>query len=159
MAHARLAPGGENSGKLVMKVKNEARAAAEQSGCPLVLVDGSPGIGCPVISSLSGAHYVLLVTEPTLSALHDLDRVVQLLAQFGLPAGCVLNKSDMNPGVAHQVRRFLEEHGIPVLAEIPYDERVLQAIRTGKTPTEYDAAFLPVFTELLSTLPLLEDTK
>ncbi|MCD4829077.1 MAG: ATP-binding protein [Candidatus Cloacimonetes bacterium] len=153
MIHARLTPGGENSGKLVARVKKDARAAAERDGCDIVLVDGSPGIGCPVISSLSGADYVALVTEPTQSALHDLGRVVELLERFHLRAGCVLNKSDIHPAVAMRVREFLADKDIPLLAEIPYDERVLEAIRLGKTPVEHaPQAFQPLFKNILDTL-------
>lgn len=141
MVHARLAIGADNSGKLVAKVKSEAKLVAEESGRPWVLVDGAPGIGCPVVSSLSGASFVVLVTEPTVSGLHDLIRVYQLVKKFGIPAGCIINKADLNPAVMVDLRRFLTDEGIIELAEIPYDERFTEAMTQGKTIVEWDASF------------------
>jgi MinD superfamily P-loop ATPase len=94
--HAELGPGAENSGKLVAKVKNNAKKYARENNLETVLVDGSPGIGCPVISSLSGANYVVLVTEPTVSGAHDLKRVVELVQKFKIKMGCIINKADVN---------------------------------------------------------------
>ncbi len=139
MVHARLRVGAGNSGKLVARVKNEARAVATRDGKSLVLVDGSPGVGCPVVSSLSGASLVVLVTEPTVSGLHDLRRVHELVRKFGLRCACVLNKADLNPEVRLQLLRFLEDRGITLLAEIPYDEQFTAAITHGRTAVEWDA--------------------
>jgi MinD superfamily P-loop ATPase len=139
MVHARLKIGADNSGKLVARVKNEARAQAERDGQKLVVVDGSPGIGCPVISSLSGASLAVLVTEPTVSALHDLRRVHELVEKFGIPCGCVINKADLNAVVHADLRRFLEEKDIVLLAEIPYDDQFTAAITQGRTVVEGDA--------------------
>ncbi len=138
MVHARLLPGGENSGKLVAHTKKIARKLAEEQYKPYVLVDGSPGIGCPVISSLSGADYVLLVTESTQSAFHDLKRVYELVHKFRIPAGCVINKHDLNPGLTSEIETYLVEMQIPLLARIAYDENVLEAVRHGRTINEYD---------------------
>jgi MinD superfamily P-loop ATPase len=112
MVHARLGIGAENSGKLVAQVKNEARRIAGEQGKNIILVDGSPGIGCPVISSLSGADFVVLVTEPTLSALHDLKRIYQLVKRFNIRAGCIINKADLNIQVASRIEYLLDEEEI-----------------------------------------------
>lgn len=140
MIHARLDIGADNSGKLVAKVKHEARAAAEQEDRKLVLVDGSPGIGCPVVSSLSGADLVVLVTEPTVAGLHDLKRVHELVERFGIPCGCIVNKCDLNADVLAHLRRFRTEAGIADLAELPYDEQFTAAVTAGRTIVEQDSA-------------------
>ncbi len=138
MVHARLHIGAENSGKLVARVKRDAKRLAEEQGKQAVLVDGSPGIGCPVVSSLTGASYVVLVTEPTVSGFHDLKRVYELVHTFRIPAGCIVNKADLNKSVAEQIGEFLEEHGIELLARIPYSERFTEAMTNGKTIVEFD---------------------
>ena len=142
MVHARLKAGAENSGKLVAKVKNEARRIAEKTGSELVLVDGSPGIGCPVVSSLSGADFVVLVTEPTVSGLHDLKRVYLLVKKFGIKAGCIINKYDLNSAKADEIKDFLEEENIVHIADLPYDEDFTKAMTEGKTITEYNESSL-----------------
>ncbi len=140
MVHARLKIGADNSGKLVAKVKNEARKAAEGLGKELVLVDGSPGVGCPVVSSLSGASLVVLVTEPTVSGIHDLKRVHELVRKFGIKAGCIINKADLNETVRRDLRGFLDRENITLLAEIPYDEAFTAAITGGRTIVEEDSS-------------------
>ncbi len=152
MVHARLAIGADNSGKLVAKVKNEAKQVAEERGLPWVLIDGAPGIGCPVVSSLSGAAFVVLVTEPTVSGLHDLRRVYKLVKRFGIQAGCIINKADLNPAVLVDLRRFLADEGIIELAEIPYDERFTEAMTQGKTIVEWDSSFEAILKECWSRL-------
>ena len=139
MVHAQLKIGADNSGKLVAKVKKMAREVAENEGKDWILVDGSPGIGCPVISSLSGASLAVLVTEPTVSGLHDLRRVHQLVKMFRIKSGCVINKADLNSDVRRDLHRFLVEESIPVLAEIPYNEQFTAAVTNGKTIVEWDA--------------------
>lgn len=136
MVHARLGIGADNSGKLVAKVKNEARELALEERAEYVIVDGSPGTGCPVISSLSGANFVVLVTEPSVSGLHDLKRVYELVKKFRIKAGCIINKADINPGQHQKIIHFLAEEGIPHLADFPYDERFTKAITEGKTIVE-----------------------
>ncbi len=138
MVHARLGIGADNSGKLVARVKNEAKQLAEKKARDLVLVDGSPGIGCPVVSSLSGADYVVLVTEPTVSGVHDLKRVYELVNKFGIKAGCIVNKGDLNPVVLADLKSFLSDNAIALLAEIPYNEKFTEAITNGKTIVEWD---------------------
>ncbi|MEA1878836.1 MAG: ATP-binding protein [Bacteroidota bacterium] len=136
MVHAKLNIGADNSGKLVAKVKNEAKQIAESQHKELILVDGSPGIGCPVVSSLSGASFVVLVTEPSVSGLHDLERVCQLIKNFNLPAGCIINKSDINPQISNEIMTFLNENDIALIAEFPYNEKFTAAITLGKTIME-----------------------
>jgi len=122
MVHARLGIGAENSGKLVARVKKEANRIAEETNKDFVLVDGSPGLGCPVVSSLSGANFVVLVTEPTVSGLHDLKRVYQLVEKFQIKAGCIINKSDLNHQVCGEIEDFLSKEGIVHISNLPFDE-------------------------------------
>lgn len=136
MVHARLGIGSENSGKLVAEVKKEARKISTKKNTDYIIVDGSPGIGCPVVSSLSGADFVLLVTEPTVSGLHDLRRVYKLVDKFGIKAGCIINKSDLNSDVAGQIEEFIKKEGIILIGSIPYDESFTKAMVEGKTVTE-----------------------
>ncbi len=138
MVHARLEPGGENSGKLVAKVKNEAVKLAHNQGKEYVVVDGSPGIGCPVVSSLSGASIVLLVTEPSISALNDMKRLCQLLDNFKISAACVINKSDLDNVSVSEIKEFLYEKSIPLVAEITYNKVFTDAMMNGKTIAEFD---------------------
>ena len=136
--HAKLGIGAENSGKLVAKVKNEAKRLAEENNKDYIIVDGSPGIGCPVVSSLSGANFVVLVTEPSLSGLHDLKRVYELVKKFNLKAGCIINKYDINTDVTNDIIRFLNDESIEHIANLPYDENFTKAMTFGKTIVEYD---------------------
>lgn len=128
MVHAALLPGEENSGKLVALVRNQARVLANQQGRDLILVDGAPGVGCPVISSVTGADHVLIVTEPTLSGLHDMDRALELVRGFRIPASVIVNKADINPEVADSIEKRAEESGAKVLGRIPYDSAVIRAM-------------------------------
>lgn len=138
MVHAELSIGSDNSGKLVAKVKNDAKTLAEKQNKIAVLVDGSPGVGCPVVSSLSGASFTVLVTEPTVSGLHDLIRVYELVKKFGIKTGCIINKADLNKNVSDSIKSFLKEADIVLLAEIPYNEKFTQAMTSGKTVVEDD---------------------
>lgn len=138
MVHARLGIGADNSGKLVAKVKNEAKRLAEKTNKDYIIVDGSPGIGCPVVSSLSGAAFVVLVTEPSVSGLHDLKRVYELVKKFNLKAGCIINKSDINEKVTQEIEAFLREENILHIVNIPYDEQFTRAMTNGQTIIESD---------------------
>lgn len=137
MAHARLVIGADNSGKLVAKVKREARALAEQHQREYILVDGSPGIGCPVISSLSGANLVIFVTEPSRSGLEDLKRVWELARRFDLKAACVINKADLNPRITVEINMFLQTQDISILAELPFNQGFTAAINQGVSLVEH----------------------
>ncbi|MBB3186508.1 ATP-binding protein [Microbacter margulisiae] len=136
MIHADLDIGAENSGKLVAKVKNEAKKIAFKQNAPYVIVDGSPGIGCPVQSSLTGASYVVLVTEPTVSGLHDLERVVEVVKRFKLKSGCIINKSDLNHAIYQQIIDFLVHKDIQLLTSIPFDPIFTNMMIKGKTVVE-----------------------
>ncbi len=148
MVHARLGIGAENSGKLVAQVKNEAKRIANETDKDIVLVDGSPGIGCPVVSSLSGSNFVVLVTEPTVSGLHDLKRVYQLVKKFNIKAGCIINKSDLNSQVSLEIEHFLREENIYHISNLPYDETFTKAMINGQTIIEYnDSNLVPILTD------------
>lgn len=137
MVHARLGIGADNSGKLVAKVKNEAKQIAKENNKNYIIIDGSPGIGCPVISSLSGAGFVVLVTEPTVAGLHDLKRVYKLVKQFNIETGCIINKSDLNLKVSNEIEGFLKEEDIIHISSLPYDETFTTAMTLGQTIVEY----------------------
>lgn len=127
LVHARLGVAEENSGKLVTLVRNKAKAIAEAQGSPYLIVDGSPGIGCPVIASITGADLVVIVTEPTVSGEHDLDRVAQLAKHFGIPAMVCINKADINPAVAERIRSRAAEWGLQDAGAVPYDKAITDA--------------------------------
>jgi len=134
--HAKLGIGADNSGKLVAHVKNIAKEIADEYERPYVLVDGSPGVGCRVVSSLSGANFVVLVTEPTVSGLHDLKRVYELVKKFHIKAGCIINKSDLNSDKTNEIMEFLKDENIVHLANLPYDENFTKAMTDCKTVVE-----------------------
>jgi len=138
MVHAKLGIGADNSGKLVAKVKDEAKKIAENNNKHFIVVDGSPGIGCPVVSSLSGANFVVLVTEPSVSGLHDLKRVYELVKKFKIKAGCIINKFDINKKVTEEIIEFLKEEDIVHISNLIYDESFTKAMTIGKTIVEYN---------------------
>jgi MinD superfamily P-loop ATPase len=138
MVYARLRPAEENSGKLVALVRKEARVQAERDGIELLLTDGPPGIGCPVIASLGNADLALVVTEPTPSGIHDLERVLTLCRHFRVPAMVCVNKFDLNPGLDDDIRAFCAQAQVAVTASIPFDESVTRAIQQGVPLVEYD---------------------
>jgi MinD superfamily P-loop ATPase len=139
MVHARLYPGAENSGKLVASVKSEAKALALAEKKSYIIIDGSPGIGCPVVSSLTGASYVVFVTEPTISGIHDLHRVYAVVRRFRIQSGCIINKWDLNEANTREIKSFLLDQKIDHLADIPYDIRFTQTMVQGKTIVEIDS--------------------
>lgn len=138
MVHARLGIGADNSGKLVAKVKNEAKQLAKELKKEFILIDGSPGIGCPVVSSLSGADFVVLVTEPSVSGIHDLKRVYELVKKFHIPAGCIINKSDLNLQKSQSILEYLKEKEIVHLGSYPYDESFTKSMTQGLTLMEWE---------------------
>lgn len=137
MVHAQLFPGEENSGRLVTLLRQEARRLAKESGTELILCDGAPGIGCPVISSLSGTDLAVVVTEPTPSGRHDLERVLQLCAYFRVPAGVIINKYDLNADQTEAIEAYCAEHGLALLARLPHDPAITKAMVQGLAITEY----------------------
>jgi MinD superfamily P-loop ATPase len=137
MVHARLGVAGQNSGKLVSIVRVNARRPAEERGLDLVIVDGSPGIGCPVIASIAGADLVLAVTEPTLSGLHDFQRVAELTRHFGIRTLVCVNKWDLNPKVCARIETDARERGLAVAGRVRYDRAVTEAQVLEKSVVEY----------------------
>jgi MinD superfamily P-loop ATPase len=138
MAHARLGIAEENSGKLVVLIRQEGKKLAEEKNLDLLLTDGPPGIGCPVIASLGGATAVLIVTEPTVSGRHDMQRVAELAAFFKVPAMVCVNKFDLNPDEARGIEDFAQKRQIRVMGRIPFDPVFTRAMVQGKTIFEYD---------------------
>ena len=147
MLHARLGIAEENSGKLVTLLRKEAKRVAEQRGFETILIDGSPGIGCPVISSLGGATLVAVVTEPTVSGIHDMDRILALARHFQIPAAVVVNKADLNPENADIIENKAKEENVCFLGRIPYDNAVTEAMVRGKTIVECDRSGASVAVE------------
>ncbi len=136
LASAELYPGEETSGKLVTLVKQKAYALVKDIKAERLLIDGSPGIGCPVIASVSGATAVILVTEPSLSGLHDLERILKVVRHFRIPAYLVINKFDLNEEVSAQIEGFARKEELPVLGRIPYDLAVPRMMIAGKSAVE-----------------------
>lgn len=136
--HAHLFAAQENSGKLVTLVKQQARLLALDTGAEFLLVDGPPGIGCPVISASAGADLALLVTEPTVSGVHDLERALSTVNHFGVPALVCINKYDVNPDRSREIADFCAERGIEVVGKIPFDTVVTEAMVRGLPVTAFD---------------------
>ncbi|MBU4376638.1 MAG: ATP-binding protein [Candidatus Omnitrophica bacterium] len=135
--HAKLGIAEENSGKLVAKIRQVAKEIAEKNAMDYVIVDGPPGIGCPVIASLAGADCALIVTEPTLSGLHDAERVIEVARHFKIPVKLVVNKYDLNPDMSDKIEYFCKENAIPVIGKIAFDKVVIESIVKGRTIVEY----------------------
>jgi len=138
MVHARLGIAEENSGKLVTLVRQEARKLAEEKKLGLILTDGPPGVGCPVIASIGGASAVLIVTEPTVSGKHDMERVAQLSAHFKIPAMICVNKFDLNLELTRDIENYAEKKGITCLGRIPFDPIFTKAMIQVQTVFEYN---------------------
>ncbi len=139
MVHASLGIGEENSGKLVSLVKKQSRELAEKRGASWILVDGPPGIGCPVIASMSGTDFVLLVTEPTMSGLHDLMRVADLADHFKVKSGVCINKWDLHPDYCKKIEKACNRRDIPIVGRIPFDTAVVLSIVQGQPVIKQDA--------------------
>jgi MinD superfamily P-loop ATPase len=135
--HAALRPAQENSGKLVTMVKQQARLLALDEGYELIVVDGPPGIGCPVISAAAGADLALIVAEPTAAGVHDMERVLQVTQHFGVPALVCVNKADLYPQGSAQIEAYCHAHGIEVIGHIPFDVSVTEAMVRGEPVTAY----------------------
>lgn len=135
--YAELFPGEENSGKLVTMVRTEAKEQAVRAGLSRILIDGPPGIGCPVISSITGTTLALVVTEPTASGIHDLERIVQLASHFQIPAAVIINKSDINQSCTASIEKYCNRKGISLLGRLPYDKTISEAQRQGKSIVEF----------------------
>lgn len=136
LVHAQLYPGEPNSGRLVMVLKQQARELAKAQGKGLILCDGAPGIGCPVISSLSGTNLAVAVTEPTPSGRHDLERVAELCSHFQITFAVIINKYDLNRDEADKIEAYCRVRGFPMLARLPHDPIVTRAMVQGLVVTE-----------------------
>jgi len=137
LVHGELRAGEETSGKLVTEIKEKAVDVAEREGEELIIIDGSPGTGCPVIASLADVDLALIVTEPTLSGLNDLKRVIQLSENFEIEPAVVINKYDLNEEMVENIESYARNNGIPVMGKIPYDSNVTRAMVQGKSVVEY----------------------
>ncbi len=137
MVYGRLAPGEENSGRLVNLVREKAKEVAKDSGFDTIIIDGPPGIGCPVISSVTGVDYVVIVTEPTISGLHDLMRTLQVIDHFNLKKGVIINKCDLNNRMTDEISLYCQERGVKILATLPFDESVVNAMVNLQSVVEW----------------------
>jgi MinD superfamily P-loop ATPase len=135
--HANLKPAKENSGKLVALLRSRARLLALEHGFDLVMVDGPPGIGCPVIAAVTGVDLALIVTELSLSGIHDLRRILDTTAHFGIRSVVCINKADINPGGTGEVETFCESRGVEVIGAVPFDLAVTEAMIQGEPVTAY----------------------
>lgn len=131
--HAKLGVAEENSGKLVAKVRQAAKELADARGADYVIIDGPPGIGCPVIASLSGVDQALIVTEPTLSGLHDARRVIEVARHFQVPTSLLINKYDLSLDLTRQIEEYCREENIPLVGRLPFDRRVVEAVVAGQS--------------------------
>ncbi len=138
MVYARLNPGDENSGNLVTMVKHQAQLIAGEKGLSKVIIDGPPGIGCPVISALSGATVAIIVTEPTLSGIHDLDRILKLTKQFRVIPKIVINKYTLNAENVRKIEEFASENDVEIIGRIPFDKCIMDRLSRKLTPVDKD---------------------
>ncbi len=137
LSHALLSPGGANSGKLVALVRQNAKGIAEKGNCDLILIDGPPGIGCPVIASVTGADMGVIVTEPTISGIHDMKRVLQLLAHFDVQPLVCINKHDLNLKNTTKIEGFCYKKGIDIIGRVSFDSIVTKAMVFETPIVEY----------------------
>lgn len=133
---AELHPGEENSGKLVAQVKTRARKRAEQDKIPLIIADGPPGIGCAVISSMVGVDLAVLVTEPSRSGFHDLQRVSELIRERSIKSGLIINKWDLNPEICNEIEDWAQKNELPLLGKLTFSTRIAQSIANARIPAE-----------------------
>ena len=138
MVYGRLAPGEENSGKLVNMVREKAKQTAKANGLDTIILDGPPGIGCPVISTLTGVDKVVIVTEPTISGLHDMQRVMGIVHKFNLKAYVIINKYDLNTSMSTQIRKWCKESNIEIAGELPFDKNMVEAMVQKKSIIEFN---------------------
>jgi MinD superfamily P-loop ATPase len=144
--HARLATGAENSGIMVSTLRQAALANGYEHQADWVIIDGAPGIGCPVIAAVTGTDLALIVSEPTVSGVHDLERAMQICAHFGVPTVVLVNKADINPDMTDAIATLCSQQDVSMLGQLPYDEIVTEAMRNGLTVTE--ASDNPIAAEL-----------
>lgn len=141
--HARLNPGGENTGLMVALLRKEARKEAKRIGAPLIITDGPPGIGCPVTSSVTGADFAVIVSEPSRSALSDLRRAAELCGILAVPFGIVINRWNLSEELTEILKKTCGEQGWPLLGTVPFDERIAEAVGAGRIPVPEMGDALP----------------
>ncbi|MCD6418108.1 ATP-binding protein [bacterium] len=134
--HGELSAGRDNSGKMVTYLREKGAEDAQNKQIPYVLIDGAPGVGCQVIASLTGVDLALIVSEPTLSAMHDLERIFQLAQHFRVPAILVINKASINSSLKGEISRWANNQKIPIVAEIPVDVRIVKSMAQRQSPIE-----------------------
>lgn len=137
MVYGQLAPGEENSGRLVNVVREKAKKVAREEGIDTIIIDGPPGIGCPVISTITGVDQVVVVTEPTLSGLHDLKRMLEVTSNFSLKTNVIINKFDLNSEMAVAIEEYCNQKNIKVIGKIPFDPQVVEAMVNCQSIIEY----------------------
>ncbi len=138
IVYGRLAPGEENSGKLVSMVREKSREVAEKNGLDTIIIDGPPGIGCPVISTITGVDKVVIVTEPTISGLHDLRRSLEVVGKFDLTSTVIINKTDINVPVSKAIEEYCESIGIKVAGKLPFEPLITKAMISKMSINELD---------------------
>jgi MinD superfamily P-loop ATPase len=138
MVYGRLAPGEENSGKLVNMVREKAKKTADENDLETIILDGPPGIGCPVISTITGVDKVVIVTEPTISGLHDMQRTVEMVKKFNLPSFVIINKCDLNSSMSEQIEEWCRQNKITVAGQLPFNKQMVEAMVRGKSITEFN---------------------
>ncbi len=139
MIYGRLAPGEENSGKLVNMVRDKAQQVSKDTGIDTIILDGPPGIGCPVISTITGVNRVIIVTEPTISGLHDMQRALEIVTKFNIKPSIIINKADLNSIMTAKIRKWCKENGIDVNGELVFDAEIVEAMVQGKSIVEYNS--------------------
>jgi len=138
MVYGRLAPGEENTGKLVNSVREKAKKLSERCNIKTIILDGPPGIGCPVISTITGADKVVIVTEPTISGLHDMQRALDTVTKFSLKAYVIINKYDLNSSMSYKIEKWCKENGITLAGKLAFDTDIVEAMVQGKSITEFN---------------------
>jgi len=138
MVYGRLAPGEENTGKLVNMVREKAKKLSEKYSIKTIILDGPPGIGCPVISTITGAEKVVIVTEPTISGLHDMQRALDIVTKFSLKAYVIINKYDLNSSMSSEIQKWCKENGVTMAGKLAFDPDMVEAMVQGKSITEFN---------------------
>jgi MinD superfamily P-loop ATPase len=139
MVYGRLAPGEENSGKLVNMVREKARQVANDNELEIIIIDGPPGIGCPVISTITGVDKVVIVTEPTISGLHDMQRTIEVVRKFGIQAYVIINKFDLNTEISSRIDKWCNSEAIAIAGNLPFDPEMVEAMVKGLSIIELDS--------------------
>ncbi len=138
MVYGRLSPGEENSGKLVNMVREKAKQLSKENEIETIILDGPPGIGCPVISTLTGVDKVVIVTEPTISGLHDMKRLAGIVQKFNLKAYVIINKYDLNTSISTRIKKWCKENNITFSGQLPFDKNMVEAMVMGESITEFN---------------------